>query len=154
MGDWIQWIRGRVGHDLIFVPSAVGWVGDENGRVLLQKRAADEEAWGFPGGILELGESFEDGAIREIREETGLEVTPVRLLGLYSKYFETCPNGDQCQTLTAIFEMTINGGSLKIDNYETFDLRFFDRDALPRLHSPQHRDMVEDILRGGQVAFR
>ena len=154
MDGWIRNIRASVGQALIFVPSAAGVVIDERGRVLLQKRSATEESWGFPGGILDLGESFEEGAIREIHEETGLEVCAVQLLGIYSKYLETCPNGDKCQPITAIFEMRPVGGELKIDNEETFDLRYFDLTEMPPLYSPKHQAILDDVLKGHGPVFR
>ena len=57
------------------------------GDVLLQRRAVEPRAgfWTFPGGFLELGESVEDGARRETLEETGLDVRPERLVGVYSR---------------------------------------------------------------------
>ncbi len=57
------------------------------GRVLLQQRAISQRAgfWTFPGGFLELGETPEQGAVRETREEVGLEVHPSALLGVYAR---------------------------------------------------------------------
>lgn len=86
MPDYIRWIRSKVGREKIFINCAGGWVEDEQGRVLLQKRSPTGEVWGFPGGVMELGESAETAAIREIREETGLEVEVTALLGVYTNY--------------------------------------------------------------------
>ncbi len=57
------------------------------GRVLLQQRAVEPRAgyWTFPGGFLELGETPEQGAVRETREEVGLGVEPSALLGVYAR---------------------------------------------------------------------
>jgi ADP-ribose pyrophosphatase YjhB (NUDIX family) len=62
--------------------------------LLLQKRSAVDEHWGFPGGIVELGESESETAIREIEEETGLITTTVELLGVCSNCFLTFDIGD------------------------------------------------------------
>jgi ADP-ribose pyrophosphatase YjhB (NUDIX family) len=58
-----------------------------NGRVLLQQRAMEPRAgfWTFPGGFLEVGETVEDGARRETREEVWLEVNPSALVGVYTR---------------------------------------------------------------------
>ena len=56
--DYIKWIRGKVGHEKIIIVYAGGCIFNENGEVLLQKRA-DCNKWGFPGGALELGETPE-----------------------------------------------------------------------------------------------
>src|SRR6476661_5687726 len=62
--------------------SVAGVVVDEAGRVLVIQRR-DNGAWEAPGGILEPGETFEQGVIREVREETGITVEVERLTGVY-----------------------------------------------------------------------
>ncbi|CAM3718823.1 NUDIX domain-containing protein [Marinicrinis lubricantis] len=65
--DYISWIRSRVGHNRIFLNFAGAIIANEAGEVLLQRRR-DKGAWGFPGGAMELGESAEETAIREVLE--------------------------------------------------------------------------------------
>ena len=62
--------------------SVAGAVIDDEGRVLAIRRR-DNGHWEPPGGVLELDETIEDGLVREIREETGVTVTPERLTGVY-----------------------------------------------------------------------
>lgn len=62
--------------------SVAGIVVDEAGRVLVVQRR-DNGQWEPPGGILELGETFEEGVIREVAEETGVLVSVERLTGVY-----------------------------------------------------------------------
>jgi ADP-ribose pyrophosphatase YjhB (NUDIX family) len=154
LSEWIRWLRSQIGSELIFVNSAGGWVEDDDGRVLLQRRARDGDVWGFPGGVMELGEAAHETAVRELREETGLEVEPVSLIGIYTKYFETLANGDQCQCVAFMFKMRVVGGTLTVDNNETFELRFFNREAMPHLYSEQHRQIAQDALRGSGPYFR
>ena len=52
---------------------------------------------------MELGESFTQAAAREVLEETGLNVNPEKLIGIYSKYFDEYPNGDKAQPISAFF---------------------------------------------------
>jgi 8-oxo-dGTP diphosphatase len=62
--------------------SVAGVVVDQAGRVLVVQRR-DNGRWEAPGGILELGETFEEGVIREVAEETGVLVSVERLTGVY-----------------------------------------------------------------------
>jgi 8-oxo-dGTP diphosphatase len=62
--------------------SVAAVIPDDQGRVLVIQRR-DNGAWQLPGGILELDESIEDGVRREVQEETGVTVEPIRLTGVY-----------------------------------------------------------------------
>jgi len=145
MPKYIPWIREKVGHDQIFLNVAGIVVFDEHGRVLLQNRSKDEAQWGFPGGVMELGESAAEAAIREVREEIGLEVKIESLLGVYTKYFHQYPNGDKAQPIAVAFTGSITGGELIVDGKETFDLKFFEPDEVPELFNLQHMDILDDI---------
>ena len=81
-------LRKKVGHDKIMLNCAGAAIFNSEGQVLLQKRKAGE-LWGFPGGVMELGESFEETIIREVMEETGLQVEVKQLIGVYSKYSDS-----------------------------------------------------------------
>lgn len=61
--DYVRWLRSRVGSQLIQLNFAGACICDRE-QVLLQRRA-DHDAWGFPGGVIELGESAEEAAIRD-----------------------------------------------------------------------------------------
>jgi 8-oxo-dGTP diphosphatase len=65
----------------------VGAVVVDEGRVLLVRRGHEpmKGHWSLPGGLLELGEALEAGAVREVREETGLTVEPVELIELLDR---------------------------------------------------------------------
>ena len=143
--DYIRWIRGKVGHEKIILVVAGIVVFDDEGRVLLQKRSNTEELWGFPGGMMELGESAAETAVREVREETGLDVEITSLLGIYSKYSDQYPNDDKAQPIAIVFKGVVAGGELKIYGEETHDLRFFHPDQAPKLFNPQHNDILKDI---------
>jgi 8-oxo-dGTP pyrophosphatase MutT (NUDIX family) len=154
MDEWIKRVRSKIGHELMFVNSAVGWVEDEQGRVLLQKRSGAEDLWGFPGGILNLGESAEEAVVREVREETGYDAVVDALIGVYTKFFETCPNGDQCQTVSFFFRMRATGGAPRVDGKETFALRFVPPGEIGTLWSVQHQVMLQDAKANRRGVFR
>jgi len=154
MPDYIKWIRSKVGPRKIILNYANGCIIDNQNRILLQKRSEQKDAWGFPGGAMELGESAEETAIREIYEETGLMVKVERLLGVYSKYTDHYPNGDVAQPVVIMFLCSVVEGELNLDNAETLDLKFFHTDELPRLYKPQHQDILEDFLSNKVGVFR
>lgn len=151
--DYINYIREKVGHDLIFLNFAGGIIYNEQNEILLQKRG-DRNEWGFPGGAMELGESVAETAKREILEETGLTVEVEHLIGVYSKYSVKYPNGDKAQTITHCFQCKSIGGDLKADGIETLDLKYFPLEQMPSLFTKQHEDIFEDWLSNRQGVFR
>lgn len=147
MKNYIAFIRSYVGHRNIFLNYAVGVIFNKEGKILLQKRS-DTGNWGLPGGAIELGESLEDAAIREVYEETGLKVSVKKLLGIYShpKYTKTYSNGDKNQPIVVAYYCKFLGGSLKITDKETLDLKYFSITKLPKITGLQHKNMINDAL--------
>ncbi|CAM3148358.1 MutT/nudix family protein [Paenibacillus lupini] len=85
--NYIRFIREKAGNELIFLNLTGAIICNDNNEILLQKRG-DRNAWGFPGGAMELGESAAETAVREVLEETGLTVEVEHLIGVYTKYFD------------------------------------------------------------------
>ena len=143
--DYIKSIRPKLGHQKIILNCA-GAVVCREGKILLQRRS-DNAAWGLPGGILELDETYEEAALREVREETGLTVRLTALLGIYHNYDMMWPNGDRAHTIGAIYTAEILSGEPRIDG-ESLELRFFAQEELPELCFPDHRAAVDAYYRG------
>ena len=93
---YIKEIRDLVGHRPLIMTSASGALLDQQGAVLLQERA-DTGDWGFPGGYMEFGESFEQTVKREFKEDAGIEIVPVNRLAILDQDFYAYPNGDRVQ---------------------------------------------------------
>jgi len=76
---------------------------------------------------MELGERIDQTITREVYEETGLEVKPTRLVGVYSgrEFRFTYPNGDQVNAVSTLFDCRIVGGRLQADGVESLEVRFF-----------------------------
>jgi ADP-ribose pyrophosphatase YjhB (NUDIX family) len=129
---YLDLIRERVGRQKIFLVFGGACVRDGRDRVLWQRRG-DFGWWGLPGGMLEMDESLPQCVRREVREETGLEVKPGRLVGLYSSpsFDVTYPNGDEVQQVTACYECRIVGepprrlNSSRVDAAETLELEWY-----------------------------
>ena len=142
--DYIKWIRSKVGHEKIILTFAGGCVFNRKGEVLLQRRA-DSNKWGFPGGAIELGETPQMAAVRELKEETGLDVEVSGLIGIYTEFDMEYPNGDKAQSIMVAFELTVVGGELSCDKDETVELKYFPLDDMPTLFCKQHEDLLHDI---------
>ncbi|HLF28594.1 MAG TPA: NUDIX domain-containing protein [Anaerolineae bacterium] len=150
MTEYVRWLRRYIGRAKTPLVYASMLIPDERGALLFQRRADFGDAWwGLPGGLLELGESITQTAIREAREETGLIVNPTRLVGLYTSpdFDVTYPNGDQVQQITACFACQQIGGQLRAQADEILELRYFPLDALPPLPS-WYAAMVADFAAG------
>jgi ADP-ribose pyrophosphatase YjhB (NUDIX family) len=112
-------------------------------QVALQLRE-DAGLWNLPGGAVEPGESLAEAAVREVREETGLEMRLTRLVGVYSR-----PQWRQGGNHQILFAATPVGGNLqRFDVAETLDVRFFDPDALPDRLVWWHRRLAADAVAG------
>ena len=135
-------------------PGACAVIFDSAGRVLLGKRS-DNGHWALPGGGLDLGESLEACCVREVLEETGLNVRVKRLVGVYSDpSFNVIryPNGEANQSVAATFECEILGGSLRVDE-ETLEFGWFDPFRLPEPFFPNHKPRLDDTLERRAEAF-
>jgi 8-oxo-dGTP diphosphatase len=107
--------------------------------ILLVKQNYGAKYWSLPGGLVELGESIEQAAVREVREETGLEVRIKRVVGIYSKPAE--------DALAIALEGELIGGVMDPAAGEISDCRYFALDDLPD-HTREHfRQRVEDFAR-------
>lgn len=125
----------------------MGVVYDEQSRVLLVRQTADG-LWSTPGGILEPEETPAAAVVREVQEETGLEVKVVRLLGVFGgpAFVVQYPNGDRSQYLSAIFECAVLGGSLVPDGDETDELMFAGPAELARMQCQPWMGHVMPLL--------
>lgn len=151
----IAFLRERIGHITILTPAAAAVIRDGRGHVLLIRRG-DGRGWSLPGGVMEPGERIVDCVVRETREETGLEVEPVRLVGIYSDpafMHVTFPNGDQAHLVSATFECRIVGGRLRADGEESLEVAYFAPDSLPQDLVCDHGIRIEDALSGREAAY-
>jgi 8-oxo-dGTP pyrophosphatase MutT (NUDIX family) len=125
MGAYMEWLRTRVGTALVLVPSVNAVVRDTDGRILLQLHREDGD-WGLPGGAVEPEEDPVDALVREVWEETALEIAPGRVIGAYGGPEATLhyDNGDVTSHVRVAYEATVIGGTLRPDGVEVLEARF------------------------------
>ncbi len=143
--DYIHGLRRIIGNRKIILNCA-GAVIEKDGKILFQRRS-DNGKWGLIGGLLELNETYAEAAVREIREETGLEVQLDAFLGIYHNHAMVWANGDRAHTLGAYYLAHITGGTLRLDE-ESFELKFCGRDEIPPLFAEDHRAALDAYYRG------
>ncbi|WP_226584675.1 NUDIX hydrolase [Halobacillus litoralis] len=147
MNDYIAAMRSMVGHETLLTVGCGAIIEDED-RLLLQKRT-DYGSWGIPGGLLELGETFDMTVRREVEEETGLHVKELELFGIYSgeKGYATYENGDRVFSIQIIFRVKEYQGELKT-NHESLAQGFFCRNDLPEYINPHQAPFINDWAAG------
>ena len=122
---------------------AAAIIVNNEGQILLQSRA-DRDKWGLPGGCQELGERFQDTVLREVKEETNLDVKEedLELIDIVSgaSRRNDYPNGDVVINNTALYCIRNYSGELKWDS-ESKNMKFFDLDNLPE--NQNDPDLIE-----------
>ncbi len=105
-------------------------IEDPKKRILLVKRAYEPEKgyWDIPGGIIEAGEVIEDAAVREVKEETGLEVKIIDFLGVSNEITE----GRDWKIVLLIFKAEFLGGDVTLDENEVSEFKWLDKKSLQK----------------------
>ena len=136
MNDYIQHMRSKVGQDMIILVGSGVFVY-KDGQLLLQRRR-DNGCWGIHGGGMNIGETTEGTAARELLEETGLVAEKLELLGVFSgmDMLYTYPNGDQVCNVAISYVCQEFSGQLLPQTDETLELKWFAVDDIPDNISP------------------
>jgi 8-oxo-dGTP pyrophosphatase MutT (NUDIX family) len=130
-------LRKKIGHDLLLVPGVAAIIRNERGQILVQRNT--EGKWNLPAGALDPGETVTQALVREVQEETGLIVRPVRLVGVVGAgeaHRITYENGDVIESTTTVLECEVVAGELKPQDDETARLEYFDPADMPELPVP------------------
>ena len=135
---------GELKHKFVLLQDgAAAIIVNSEGKILFQRRA-DKDSWGLPGGCQELGEDFRDTIIREVKEETNLNIDKkdLELVDIVSgkSRRNSYPNGDVVINNTALFCIKRFSGELKW-NAESKEMKFFDLDNLPE--NQNDSDLIE-----------
>lgn len=119
------------------VPGASVLVTDNAGRILMQRRG-DSGNWSLPGGVMEIGETLEQCAVRETKEETGLDIAITGLLGIYTdpEHVIEYEDGEVRQEFAITYLGRVVGGDVSVSS-ESTEVRFVGTDELMDL--PVHQ---------------
>lgn len=130
--NYVRDLRALVGTRPLILVGAGVLIVNERQELLLQRRT-DDGLWGIPGGGLEPGESTEDAARREAREETGLIVGAMTLFGVFSgrELHHVYPNGDEAFIVSVVYRSRDVSSELRAGADETLELRYFSASELP-----------------------
>lgn len=147
MNNYIKTMRDMIGKKPLLICGA-STIVVRDGQLLLQKRT-DNGCWGYHGGCLELGENTEEGARRELFEETGLTSKSMLLFGVFSGPDQnfTYPNGDVVCVVDVVYICREFEGELIADREEVSELMWFPIGELPENLSPPVKGIIHEFVR-------
>lgn len=117
---------------------------EKNGKVLMVQRKKEpyKGTWMFPSGFVDYGEHPEDTVIREVKEETGLDVINMELLEIA----QTDDDPREPGNIVIFYKVTVKEGQVVNDPYENLDIKWFDIDNLPDIGWKNHKKMAEKLF--------
>jgi ADP-ribose pyrophosphatase YjhB (NUDIX family) len=151
MSDYIMDLRRIVGKRPLLQCAASVIIINEEGELLLGKRT-DNQKWGYAGGSMNLGESVEDCARRELLEEMNLIADELEFFMINSgeETHYIYPNGDEVYNVEIVYLCRKYHGDMRPQESELSELRFFPPDQLPDVSEPiipVFREYQRQILR-------
>jgi 8-oxo-dGTP pyrophosphatase MutT (NUDIX family) len=151
--DYYQDADAPSPNSLVAAASAV--VVDQSGLLVLQRRS-DNDLWALPGGAMELGESIAGTVVREVREETGLDVQPDYVIGVYTdpQHVFAYDDGEVRQEYSVCIACRVVGGSMQISDESTELGRFTPEEVEGLPMHPRIRARILDFLAGERGAIR
>ncbi len=129
------------------VPAASAIMVNDEGHILLHRRS-DNELWALPGGAMNIGESIAETVVREVKEETGLNVKPAYIVGIYTNpgHVIAFSDGEIRQEFSLCFYCSIIGGEVQVSE-ESYEVGFFSPQEIEHLNvHPSIRLRIEHYL--------
>ena len=136
-----------VGHRPLQVVGCCAYLFDKEGKILLTKRK-DDDTWCVPGGIVELSEAPIEAVKREVKEETGLVLGELTLVGVSggADGHHIFPNGDEIYSVDIHYLCKDYVGVLQKQENEIAQLQFFDVNNLPNNLWESDRKIIDRII--------
>lgn len=144
---YIMDLRKIVGSRPLIMAGACVILVNSNNEILLELRK-DNNCWGLAGGSLEIGESLEQVAKRELYEETGLTANILSLFNVYSgeDFYYKYPHGDEVYNVVTAYICRDYEGVLRRDENEVEELKFFKLTEIPSNISPPDLPIIKEFL--------
>ncbi|GAA1647520.1 NUDIX hydrolase [Actinoplanes couchii] len=142
--EFVLALRSKIGHDPLPLPGVIAVVLDDHDRVLMVRRS-DTGEWALTTGCLEPGEQPAAGAIREVEEETGLDVTVERVLSVEALDLSKAPNGDQVYWMAIGVLCRVIGGEARVNDDESVEVGWFAPEDVPPLPPHQSRCLARAL---------
>ncbi len=146
-------LRKRIGHAPVLLPGVSAVVRNDAGQILCLLRS-DTHQWSLPSGICEPGEEPAQTIVRELFEEAGVVVRPIRVLGVYGGTHVEYANGDVADYVSIMFECRWLAGTPEPRDGEALEVRFFRPDELPAIRLLERLDLDLSERSGSATAFR
>lgn len=143
ISDYYANLRRHVGTQCLFTPCVAAIIRNEAGHILFHDPGGP--FWSLPAGAIELGESPAQAVIREVYEETGLFVRPVRLIATFGgeSFRLTYPDGNEVEYVATMFECEVVSGKLEAIDGESKQLAYFPKNERPPLALPYPDQVFE-----------
>jgi 8-oxo-dGTP pyrophosphatase MutT (NUDIX family) len=132
ISPYIHDLRSVAGTRLLLLPGVTAVVFDDAGRVLLGKRS-DDGRWALIAGVMDPGEQPAETVVREVFEETAVEVVVERITSVLTQPPVTYPNGDECEYVDIAFRCRAVGGEARVNDDESSEVGWFALDELPTI---------------------
>lgn len=147
MSDYIGELRKLIGTLPIIMCGANVIILNRENQILMHHRL-DNDSWGLPGGAMELGETLEEAARREVREEVGLICRKLTLYNVYSgsQLYYKYPDGNEVYNVTATYICKDFIGEIQVDYREGKAAKFFSFNEIPEKISPPVKIIIEDFI--------
>ncbi|WP_336782282.1 NUDIX hydrolase [Paenibacillus illinoisensis] len=141
---YIETMRGMIGNAPVILVRPSILILNKVGEILLVRHSDD--TWGVPGGFMELGESVEEAAMREVQEEIRIKIKNLELFGVFSgkELYTKLRNGHEYHNVVIGYVCTEFEGEPKPDGVEVLEAKFYKPTELPDKTDPYLKRKIQE----------
>ncbi|TCU43205.1 ADP-ribose pyrophosphatase YjhB (NUDIX family) [Curtobacterium sp. PhB146] len=141
--EYVRSLRARIGSGYLLLPGVTAVIRDDDRLLLARQR--DSGRWSLIGGGIEPGEDPSTALLREVREELGVDIDIIRIIGAYggATLEYVYPNGDQVGYVTVVYLCSLRTSSFVLDEHEVLETRWA---TLAELTELDHHEWIDQVL--------